>query len=266
MKKLFAVCLACVMTLCLLAGCGNETAAPQTNPGTNDETTPVVKDPTPAGMLLLSAGASLNVSYDADGLVLKIDGNNETGIELTEKYTDYLGKTCSVVVKELITASAEAGYLTPHDKNIVIKQALRSQLPTEFFLETIETEAKAAAEAAGSTAAVALIDESILDEHGYITLATVKALLSSHLGVAQLDKYYGGAVPIDGFYICTVEVAGVRSYHKIDAVTGLITDATADDLLGDPENSDESFEDELTEDEPVIEESMPDELLEDDNT
>lgn len=245
LKKLFSVCLACAMTLCLLTAC-NKTPATQTTPATTD---PVIKDPTPVGMLILNAGASMNISYDVDGMVLKLSGNNEEGTQLSENYADYLGKSCSAAAKELVEASAKAGYLTPNVKNIVIKQSIRSQLPGEFFLETIENEVKAAASAAGSTAAITVIDESGLDGKGYLTLATVKALLCNELGVEQLDKYYGDRVPNDGIFICTAEVAGVQSYHKIDAVTGLITEATAEELLGDPFGDDESFEDDITEDE-----------------
>lgn len=245
LKKLFSVCLACAMALCLLTAC-NKTPATQTTPATTD---PVIKDPTPVGMLILNAGASMNISYDVDGMVLKLSGNNEEGTQLSENYADYLGKSCSAAAKELVEASAKAGYLTPNVKNIVIKQSIRSQLPGEFFLETIENEVKAAASAAGSTAAITVIDESGLDGKGYLTLATVKALLCNELGVEQLDKYYGDRVPNDGIFICTAEVAGVQSYHKIDAVTGLITEATAEELLGDPFGDDESFEDDITEDE-----------------
>ena len=245
LKKLFSVCLACAMTICLLAGC-NKAPDTQTTPATTD---PVVKNPTPVGMLILSAGASVNISYDADGMVLKLSGNNEEGNQLTEDYTDYLGKSCSAVAKELVEAAEKAGYLTLDIKNIVIKQSIRSQLPGEFFLETIENEVKAAVSAAGSTAAVTVIGEDGLDGNGYLTLATVKALLCIELGVEQLDKYYGDKVPNNGIFICTAEVAGVQSYHKIDAVTGLITAATAEELLGDPFGEDESFEDDITEDE-----------------
>ena len=254
MKKLFDVCLACVMTLCLFAGCNNEPAPqPQTTPDTTDT---AVKTPVTVGTLMLTAGASVNISYDADGLVSNVEGADSDGSVLAEKYTDYLGKACSVAIAELIDASAKEGFLTPHVKNIVIKRYLRSQAPTDFFMETLETEAKTAIAAAGSAAAVVLIQADEMDEHGYITLATVKKLLSNQLGVEQLDKYYGSAVPVDGVYICTVEIAGVQSYHKIDAFTCQITEATAEELLGDPENNDESFEDDLTIDEPV-EDTMP---------
>ena len=236
-KKLLAACLAGVMTLCLLAGCDNEPAV---------QTGPVTNTPTPAGMLILSAEASLSISYDENGVVLDIYGNNNPGIVLAGKYTDYSGKTCSTAAKELIAAAAEAGHLSAEVKNIVIKQASGSQLPGSDFLETVEAEVKAAAEAASSAAAITVIDETMLDEQGYINLDTAKVLLCNELGVEKLDKYYGDAVPFEGSYICTVEIASVQTSHNIDAVTGLITDATEEDLLGDPDQDiEEIWEDDL---------------------
>lgn len=252
MKKFFTAMLAAVMTLCLFAGCNNE-------PETQDPTG--IKDTGPVGMLVLSAGASLNITYDADGLVLSIEGNNEAGIDLTDKYADYLGKTCAAVAKELVAASAQAGYLSADVKNIVIKQSIRSQLPGSNFLETIETEVRTAAEAAGSAAVITLIDESNLDEQGYINLETAKALLCNELGVEKLDAYYGSETADGGSYLCTVEIAGTQTSHNIDAVTGLISEATEEELLGDPDSDETDPETEVTEAESIPEEIIADETV-----
>lgn len=251
LKKLFSVCLACAMTVCLLAACGK---APATQAPT-ETTIPVIKTPTTVGMLVLNVGASVYINFDADGMVLQMEGINEGGRQLADN-GEYMGKSCATAAKELVEAAVKAGYLTASVKNIVIKQSIRSQLPGEFFLETIENEVKTAAAAAGSTAAVTVIREDGLDGNGYLTLATVKTLLCNELGVEQLDKYYGDRVPNDGIFICTVEIAGVQSYHKIDAVTGQITEATEEELLGDPYGDDESFEDDITHEEFFEEETI----------
>lgn len=261
MKKLIAAILVVVMALGLLAGCGSNEPANQTDP--------VTKNPTPAGMLVLSAGAALSISYDSDGLVMVVDGIDDNGIVLTETYTEYLGKTCATVAKELIAACAEAKYLTAETKNIVIKQSVRSELPGSHFLETIETEVKAAAEAAKATAVITLIDESMLDDNGYINLDTAKALLCNELGVEKLDKYYGGETVNDGSYICTAEVNGKQTSHNIDAVTGLITEATEEELLGGPEDSEETisteYEDEIPSEEVLEEDTDVEVPIESDN-
>lgn len=144
--------------------------------------------------------------------------------------------SCAEVVKDLINASSEAGQLSLDVKNIVIKQAIGSALPDSYFLETISTEAKAAAEAADSSAKVTLIDETGLDTDGYINLTTAKALLLNQLGGEAFDAFYSNYILPDNSYIFTVVVNGVESSHRIDAITGLISDATAEDLLDDPDS------------------------------
>ncbi len=248
MKKIIALILSVVLVLGLLAGCGNEPAK-QTDPATQDSL--------PAGMVVLSAGAAVSITYDAEGLVLEIAGASEEGEDLIQDYTGYVGKTCAVVSKELIDAAAKAGFLTADTKNIVIKQSIRSELPGTHFLETIETEVKTAAEAAGAKAVITVIDESKLDENGYINLETAQALLCNELGVEKLDQYYGAQTPTDGVYICTAEIAGKQTYHHIDAITGLIQDATDEELLG--ETTDETeIPEEVDEETPVVEDPEED--------
>lgn len=243
MKKTIALILSAVLMLGLLAGCGNEPAK---------QTNPVTKNPSVAGMFVLTAGASVSINYDEDGMVLEIASASELGDDLIDGYNDYLGKACATVAKELIDAAAKEDFLNADVKNIIIKQSVRSQLPGTNFLETIETEVKAAAEAAGSKAVITVIDESKLDEDGYINFETAEALLCNELGVEKLDQYYGAKVPVDGVYICTAEVAGVQTSHHIDAVTGLIQEATEEELLGDSEDETEPTE-EVVEDTPTEE-------------
>lgn len=242
MKKTIALILSAVLLLGLLAGCGSEPAK---------KTDPVINEEIPVGMFILSAGASVSISYNAEGTVMEIGGANELGDDLAEAYTEFDGKSCATVAKELIDAAAKSAYLNADVKNIIIKQSIRSELPGSNFLETIEAEVKAAAEAAGSKAEITLIDESMLDENGYINFETAKALLCVELGVEKLDQYYGSDTPNDGVYICTAEVAGVQTFHHIDAVTGLIQEATEEELLGDP--TEETVPEETHVEEPVEE-------------
>lgn len=248
LKKFLAACLSGVMALCLLTGCGNK-------PAVDEQTDPTTKDPVSAGMLILSADAAVNITYDANGLVLSVQGTNHPGIELASKYSDYLDQSCAAVAAALITIADQSSLLPDDLKNIVVKQTIGSQLPNPGFLEDIEAEVTAAAMEAGSAAVITVIDETMQDENGYINLDTVKALLCNELGVEKLDKYYGSAAPYNGSYICTVEIAGQQTSHSIDAVTGLIAVATNEELLGDPEED--------TGDEP-IEETEGEEFLPDD--
>ncbi len=261
LRRMLAAIIAAIMALCVLTGCAEEPAK-QTEPQN-------VGTPLPVGMFILTAGASVNVHYDIDGLAVEVTGNDENGLSLAESYTDYLGKTCADVVKDLIAAATNAAYLTPKTKNIVIKQIAGVPLPGTDFMGTIETAVKAAAEEAKSTAVITLVDTNKQDEDGFINFETAQALLCNELGVEKLDAYYGLSTPTDGAYICTAEIAGVQTYHSIDASTGLISEATEEELMGPEEEIiEETTEEEYWADEtdPVEEEfndettaSVPDE-------
>jgi len=238
LRRILAASLATIMALCVLTGCAKEPAQ-QTEPQDAGATLPV-------GMFVLTAGVSINVSYDIDGLVVEVEGNNESGMTLADGYTDYLGKPCADVAKELILAASKAALLTANTSNIVIKQIPGVPLPGTNFLENIETAVKTAVEEIKSTAVITLIDSEKLDEDGYINFETAQALLCNELGVEKLDAYYGLSYPTDGQYICTAEVAGVQTYHAIDATTGVIAEATDEELMGDPN---EDFLDETTDEE-----------------
>lgn len=251
MKKIFALILSVVLVLGLMAGCGNEPAK---------QTDPVIQNSHPAGVLVLSAGAAISITYDADGLVLEVAGASDLGDALLKDYAGYMGKTCATAVKELIESAAAADYLNADTKNIVIKPSIHSEFPGSNFMETIETEVKTAAEAAGSKAVITVVDESKQDENGYINLETAKALLCNELGVEKLDQYYGADAPSDGVYICTAEIDGEQTYHHIDAVTGLIQDATDEELLGEPTDPTDPEETEHEDEDVPVEENAEDDI------
>lgn len=232
-KKLLTLVLSAVILLGILTGCGNETPK-QTEPANN---TPDV--PTVSGMLVLSTAASLKITYDSEGMVMNVTGSNDDGVALANAY-EYLGKSCSTAIKDLIAASAEAGYLSGNVKNIVLKLAVGSSLPTELFLDVLASDAEAAAKEAGSSAVVTAIGLDGLDEDGYINAEIAKTLLLNELGVDQFESISGSPAPVNDCYLFTVQVGGVGSSHSIDAITGLISDTNEEEIPDSNEYVDES--------------------------
>ena len=253
-KKLIALVLGAVMLLGLLAGCGETASTPK-------ETQPAGPSvPVLTGMVVLSANASFKISYDQDGMVMELSGANEDGEAIVAEYKDFTGKSCSTVAKELIAATAEATLLR-EAKNIIVKIAVGSQLPSETFLESVANEVSTAATENASTAQVVTIGLDALDADGYINAETVQTLLQNELGVEKFDSYTCDSAPRNGSYTAYITAGEVSGAYMIDAVTGLIVE-TADEDYTEPEyveeeDFDASFEEDVSD---YIEETTPEEV------
>lgn len=264
-SRILAVLLSAVMLLSVMSGCDKSPA--NQNEGTTS--TPAL-----AGMLMLNAGVALNISYDADGMVLKVEGANDPGLAFATAYTDYLGKSCSTVVKELVALSAKEDYLK-EAKSVVLKMVKGSATPTELFLDALTTDLTAAVKDAGSSAAVVSLGLDALDKNGYIGYETVQTLLCADLGVEKLDAIYGSTTPYNDAYIFTIEIGGVEYYRLVDANTGLVSEASMEDIQGDtgyiePTESQDNFYEEFTPDNieefydaqvPGTDETLPEETI-----
>lgn len=242
-KKLLALVLGAVMLLGMLAACGEPASKPE---ATN---APAPQQPILTGMLVLSATASFKITYDQEGMVMEIAGANEEGTAIAETYTDYIGKSCSTAVEELIAAVADATLLRDA-KNVVLKLAVGSQLPSETFLDGLAKDASEAVANKGGSAPVVAIGLESLDEDGYINAETAQNLLKNHLGVTAFDSYNGDTTPRNDCYTVFVKSGEVEGAYLIDAVTGLITESTEEETA-EPEYIEEE---EITEEDVALEE------------
>ena len=238
-KKILAILVFAVMLLGLLAACGQDAPAKPTMPGDN------IDIPRTNGMLVLSTDASVNISYDEEGLVISIEGTNAQGVALAEAYTEFLGKSCADVVKDLVTASVEDDFFV---KNVIVKQAMGSALPGTSFLDAIVSEAQAAVDGAGAQGAVILVAEENLDADGYINLETAKNILLSHLGIESTTSFDGDPVPSDGSYTFYLVADKIDGYFTVDAVTGIAAELSEEDLLIQEGGVDESIPEDPTTD------------------
>lgn len=260
MKKILAILMSAVLLLGLLAGCGTKT------PDATEDTQPVAT-PVAAGMLVLNVNGALNISYDSDGLVLNVEGADENGSAIAGEYTDYLGKSCSDVVCDLIANSKLAGFLINESHYAVIKLAVGSALPGATFLETITMNAEAAIANAELTAQLIVLTEENLDEDGYIDLESAKKLLVASQGLESFDTLDGTVTPINGMYGFSMTAGSLDADFIVDAVTGVVVEGQLeghdydDDLIEDDtellEPTDEAFIEDTTVPAPVEDQTVP---------
>lgn len=248
MKKTLAILLSAVMLLGIFTGCSTTPAVPTTMPTETIETA----EPTAIGMLTLNANATVEVLYDADGLVLAAEGTDENGIAIAKALGDPLGQTCSDALTTLYGHSVDAGYITEDTKSIVIKQAFGSQQPSDTFLQNLTAELQTAAEAV--TVITVSVDE--LDSNGYIGTDKAKEILATHLGLDADTTIEGNPAPTDEIYSFTITTNLATAYYAVNANTGLVTEGAPE---ADPDTDLDTPTGETTPDSttPVTVETIP---------
>ena len=234
-KRFLAVLLCCFTLIGLLAGCKEEKI-----PQPTDEN----GKPIPTGTLTINMGAVLSIGYDNQGCALRVDGISSFGVMIADNLTGHVGKPCDQLIGELIDIAVENKYLGDSTKFVLIRLGMTSQLPNDKFLDNFTSAMENGLKKANLSIPITYIDKSMMDDDGWFNLEIAKKLLISHLGVEELEAYYGDEEAFNGEYLCTVDAAGERSSHIIDATTGQIRVPTAEELLGggrEEENQEEDI-------------------------
>lgn len=204
-KKLLSILLCMALLLCF-AGCSKDEPVPTQPPVSNTLET--------AGVLFLSIGTEFKVIYDTDGLVVAVEGMNETASDILVAYDNAIGTACDLVVSDLIKRSIEAGK-HPQTRLVVIKQAPDSKSPSAAFLENVRIDA-----AAVTDYEVVLILADTLTENGYITKDAATDILTRQCKLTDVAVTCSEAE--DGFYTLTFEIDGAEQEYKVNAVTGTV--------------------------------------------
>lgn len=134
LKSIISAAAALMLCMMLIAGCSRNTASLN-----NTELAS-------GGVLCLKVNPEIAITYDADGLVTKIDARNDDAKKLIEGYTGFEGKECKTVVTELVNAIGEAGYfveeLEGQRRQITIEIEPGSKLPDRTFLDDVVAEVR----------------------------------------------------------------------------------------------------------------------------
>lgn len=262
MKKTIAMLISIVLLLGVFAGCGAQKPVP-TTPATGD-----VSNPMAAGLLVLNAGAAVNISYDADALVLNVEGINDNGTILAAEYTDFLGKSCTDAVCDLIAASSSLGFLNNESTYVMLKQAVGSALPGATFLETIQKDAEEAITSTGFNAKLVMLTEENLDEDGYINLESAKQLMLAYLGLDAFDTLNGTSTPTNGLYNFRVTAGDMTDDLIIDGVNGdvyqgVLEDASLEETQDDAVDTADPTDEVIVEAETAAPTQAPEDIVND---
>lgn len=239
MKKLISFMLCALLVLGMLAGC-NKSGAKDNGTTPTDDGAGITNTET-AGSFVVTANASVAVTYGTDGLVVKVEGANEEGTNLLESYEDLMGSSCAEVVTKIIKDSSVRTNLGRLNY-VVVKYDKGSGAPGTNFREGIENAAKEAVEIVAPKAKLVIITEDMLDADGYIDLKTAKALVEGYLGIDRVDGFDGTDKPVDGFYSFFVTYDGMEESFHVNAVTGSVGEDAIDGAIQDPEETEQPEE------------------------
>lgn len=209
-KKVLAVLLSAALLLCL-AACGGKATTTKPTGGTAQ-----TFEPEAEGMLYLSMGAEIKVSYDKNGNVMTAEPANEAGQEILAETPVAAGAATSAAVAELVKAAVSAS--TSDLKVILIKQAYGSSSPSKEFLSTIQAEAEAVA---GSCKVISVAVEELTAD-GYMPIDTIKAIFMANLGKDSAEITVSEDLA-NGFYYVAYKNDDVIGNYTVDADNGIIT-------------------------------------------
>jgi len=196
------------------------------------------------GYLTLSVNPEIRIEYNAEGLVTALEGRNDDGKTIVANYTDYIGKDCSTVLKELVSDIKEAGYfIEDADKGksqIVLQIEPGSALPDDDFLELLSRDVQSAVSDLALTSDVVEIGSDDYDARyakedqpsPYITLEKAKEIALTHAGISAADARWDdrefdfeNGQPI---FELEFSAGGIEYEYDIDATDGKILRSKTD--------------------------------------
>lgn len=248
MKKMLALLLSALMVLSLLAACGDDiskgdTKLPVGTEGGNETTAPATTFTT--GELTVNAGAAFVITFDAEGLVLRVDGADgryKEFLDFINEDSALVGLSCGDAISEIIKSVGVKGYLE-ESGFVAIKQDASGALPDPAFLEGVQRAAENALNAAAPDVDLVMITADQLDENGMIGLATAKILVEKFLGVESLTNFDGTDKPIDGVYSFTAGEDGQEEQVLVDAVIASVEYGVLEEVADATEPTEEEPDD-----------------------
>lgn len=237
-KRIFVLCLACLMVLSL-AACGEKKAAKN-----DDKSAKEIVNAAPCVLQILT-DADVSIAFDENGKALVAVANDELS---NKAVCDVAGKKGTEAVQAVLTTMLDNQYLLEHPYAI-IRQMPGTIVPGEEFLTAIAADAEALLE----DMPVIMISSADMDSDGYCTEEIAEKILAAYL--PEGAKILASSVMIDGCYTISVEDEGTQVDYVVSAYNGSIG-------LYDELHPESSWEDDMiSEDQQFIQES--DDFVED---
>ena len=225
-KTILSLILAFVCLLGLMAGCAAEEPVQTTAP---IETTQDLKDGELAGILLVNAGASVEIMYDINGIVTKVAGYGANGLIISEIYNFEENTKADTAIQEIVALCVEKEFIPKAENVIVLKQIVDSALPTKNFLD----DAIVAAYHGCQDTPIVLVTNEDLDANGYINSEKAEEILCEALALHDTSTIAGRYTIHAGLYYFTAKVNEKNVYYTVDATNGDVVPCSVGDYEKD---------------------------------
>lgn len=181
-----------------------------------------------SGKLILKVNPEIALTYNEEGVVTDITGNNEDGQKIINNYADFIGKESGLVLEELIALINEEGYFVEEvegePKRVVLELEAGSILPDEQFLEKMTTNVQNAVTNLD-------VETDVVNAEG-ISLEEAKQIAFDHAGVKAEDAHFDDQELDEEddrkLYELEFYANGYEYEYDIDAETGEILKSERD--------------------------------------
>lgn len=194
------------------------------------------------GSFTLRVNPELNISYNKDGNVIKVEAKNEDGQKILDTCKNVKGLSCEDAVQTLLNSIYSNGYfentIDGNQRNIVLILEPNSKIPNEHFIETLRDGAKKTGEALSLRANVVDIDskdfapQTAKNESATTVCLTAEKAKSIALAQAGVDstKATFTSCELDresGILLYDLEFVadGIKYEYDIDAMNGKVLKA-----------------------------------------
>ncbi len=178
------------------------------------------------GTILLSVNPEIEIDYDKNGIVIRLEGRNSDGKQIVASYGDFTGKNCTEVSRELIQMTYDAGFFEKdiggRDRNIIVKLEHGSEKVDDDFLEEVAEGVRAIVKSKNRSSSTVVVDKKDLNAKGLIGLDAAKEIVLAQLGIPEAkftDKEYELD---DGVYEFEFNVGNIEYEYEVNAYTGKI--------------------------------------------
>lgn len=244
--KHLRIALSVLMVALLMAGmftgCKNDTATPDASTSADNTESNISRNP--VGSFVINGGAIIELSYNAEGLVVDAVGKNSAGITIMDAEPQIFGISCKDAVVTLLPHLNAVNNLQENNYAVLLKSTPDSKEPSETFMTEIGEALEQAASNQGLSLKVFALSCSDLNAHGEITPTQARNFLLAVLAYTEdsFDSLIATAYPVDGSYAFQIITKHLQEDYLVNALNGDIMEGSVDESFFDISDTDIEIE------------------------